>query len=205
MEIHILFKKFYGRNPLSKHKFPAIMKGFSAVEVIVVLGIIGILAALLYPSVMTTLEKRLLENTSRDIQTTLESAKVRAVKTRLNHRVTFQQVQGEWTFVIEEEDIGGNWSTVHGFPSKTIPDELDVTMNFPVDAVNVNINTVVFSSLGFVTNYNAAQNSITLTNQRMTEAALALQARAGGNVTIDETGQRIIMVFAGGAIQHKKQ
>ena len=55
-------------------------KGFTFIEVLIVVGVLGILMLAAYPSVQTTLDKRSLESAARDILTTLQGAKFQAVK-----------------------------------------------------------------------------------------------------------------------------
>ena len=79
-------------------------QGFTFIEVLVVVGILGMILAALYPSILNTLETRGIENSARDILTTMQRAKFQAVKTKLNHRVGFVDNAGIWLYFIERED-----------------------------------------------------------------------------------------------------
>ncbi|MFQ6038083.1 MAG: prepilin-type N-terminal cleavage/methylation domain-containing protein [Candidatus Aminicenantales bacterium] len=163
--------------------------GFTFIEILVVVGVVGIILAALYPSIMNTLETRRLENSARDILTTMQRAKFEAVKTKLNHRVGFLNDQGTWFYFIEQEVNPGTWATIPGFVRRAIPDRFVVTMNLP-DVVGVPEKGVVFSPLGFVTNYTLDQNSLSLQSTKL---------KGYGQPDL-----RVISVYAGGSIQYTK-
>jgi len=147
-----------------------------------------ILAAL-YPSIMNTLETRGIENSARNILTTMQMAKFQAVKTKLNHRVGFFDDSGVWCYFIEREDTPGTWSTMPGFIRKEIPEKLIVSLNFP-NITGVPSQGVVFSPLGFVTNFDTNQNSVTLQSDKL---------RRQGQPDL-----RVVAVFAGGSVHYIK-
>jgi prepilin-type N-terminal cleavage/methylation domain-containing protein len=164
-------------------------RGYTFIEVLVVVGILGMILAAFYPSILNTLETRGIENSARDILTTLQKAKFEAVKTKINHRVGFLDDGGIWLYFIEREDTPGNWSTMPGFIRKEIPEKLIVTLNFP-DVAGVPSKGVVFSPLGFVTNFDTTQNSITLQSDKL---------RRKGQPDL-----RVVAVFAGGSVHYIK-
>ena len=158
-------------------------KGFTLIEIVVAIVIIAVMALILYPNIMGSLEKRKLESVASDVQTTLQRAKFQAVKTRLNHRVRFVIMDARWVFLIEREDSPDVWNTMSGFIRKTIPSQFNVSINFPNQIVE-------FSPLGFVSNYNVAQNSITLQNLKLQNDS--------------QVSQIVVMVFIGGSVQNIK-
>jgi prepilin-type N-terminal cleavage/methylation domain-containing protein len=164
-------------------------RGYTFIEVLVVVGILGMILAAFYPSILNTLETRRIENSARDILTTLQKAKFEAVKTKLNHRVGFLDDGGIWFYFIEREDSPGNWSTMPGFIRKEIPEKLIVTLNFP-DVAGVPSKGVVFSPLGIVTNFDTTQNSITLQSDELRRKR--------------QPDLRIVAVFAGGSVHYIK-
>ena len=83
--------------------------GFSLVEMLVVVAILGVLVLSSYPSILNSLETRTLENAARDIMTSMQRAKILAVTSKLNHRVQVSYSTGSWFFRIEEENISGAW------------------------------------------------------------------------------------------------
>jgi len=156
-------------------------KGFTLVEIMVAIAIIGIMALIFYPNIINTLESRKIEGSAREVLMTLQRAKFQAVKTKLNHRVRFEAVGEGWVYYIEKEDNPTEWNTIRGFLRKSIPLEFQVDVDFPSE-------TVEFSPLGFVANYSSAQNSITLQSLKLS--------------TYGKPDQRVINVMAGGSIQY---
>jgi type II secretion system protein H len=165
------------------------LNGFTFIEVLVVVAIIGIIMAALYPNILNTLETRSLENSARDILTTLQKAKFQAVKTKLNHRVGFLIDQQVWYYFIERENSPGVWNTIPGFVRKRIPTKFNTTVSYP-DIVGTPDKGIVFSPLGFVTNFDINQNSLSLQSDKL---------KGYGQPDI-----RIVSVFTGGSIQYTK-
>lgn len=172
---------------ISEHGLASGRKGFTLLEIVVVVAVIGLISITLYPSILNTLEKRRLEGAARDILTTIQRAKFQAVKTRLNHRVRFEYIQqgdmDTWVFYIEREDTPGNWSSMPGFLRGFIPANFNVSVNFPNQIVE-------FSPLGFVSNYSTTQNSIIVQSLKLNE--------------YDQPDQRVLSVFIGGSVQYAK-
>ena len=156
-------------------------KGFTLVEILVAVAIIGIMALIFYPNIMNTLESRKIEGSAREILITLQRAKFQAVKTKLNHRVKFEAVGEGWVYSIEREDNPNEWNIMRGFLRKSIPSEFQVDIDFPNE-------TIEFSPLGFVANYSSTQNTITLQSLKL--------------ATYGKPDERVIKALAGGSIQY---
>ena len=164
-------------------------KGFTLVEVLTAVAIIGLMALIFYPNIMNTLESRKIEGSAREVLMILQRAKFQAVKTKLNHRVRFyeENENGVWFYLIEREDNPADWNTIRGFIRKQIPSEFQVVVDFPGEPEHLH-PTVEFSPLGLVSNYSPDLNSITL-------QSIKLEAYG-------RPDQRIIEVIAGGSIQY---
>jgi prepilin-type N-terminal cleavage/methylation domain-containing protein len=166
-----------------KRKNQYFPQGFTMIEAMVVIAIIGVIALAVYPSIQNTLQVRMLENSAKDVLTTMEQAKFQAVKTKLNHRIRFQQRNTIWYFFIEQETALGVWGKMSGFVDKSIPPQFNVTMS-------LQNQTVEFSPLGLVLNFVTANNSVTLQSNKL--------------LGYNRDDQRIINVYAGGSIQYVK-
>jgi len=172
----------------SRNRFAPKQKGFTLIEMVVAVAIIGILTLVLYPSILNTLETRKMENSTRQVVTSLQRAKFEAVKTRINHRVRFDYIMAGptvyvWSYVVEREDNPGIWNSMPGFSRKFIPAEFTVTVNFPNDIVQ-------FSPLGFISNYNTAQSSLTVQSAKLND--------------YNQYDERVISVYVGGSVQYTK-
>jgi prepilin-type N-terminal cleavage/methylation domain-containing protein len=164
--------------------------GFTLIEVLVVVGIMGILMLASYPSILNTMATRNLENTTRQIQTYLQQTKLQAVSTRIVHRVRFFQPDGTfWAYEMQElQPDGLTFVTIPGPPRKTISNRLNVTITFPAVGAD---HVAVFSPLGTFPQFANNQNSITLQNPNL-----------------DRPGQmdeRVLSIFMGGSIQYAKR
>jgi prepilin-type N-terminal cleavage/methylation domain-containing protein len=159
-------------------------KGFTLLELLVAIGIIAIIVVAFYPSILNSLETRSLENEAREILMTMEQTKFRAVKSKLNHRVRFDNSTGQLRYIIEREDTPGTWNEIPGVIGKTMSSKFNITVNLPT------LDVVVFSPLGFVTNYDTDNNNITIQSDKL----------KGYN----QPDQRVVRVLAGGSIQYIK-
>jgi len=164
-----------------RDKSASARKGFTLVEILAAVAIIGIMALIFYPNILNTLETRKIEGSAREILTAMQRAKFQAVKTKLNHRLRFEAVGESWFYVIEKEDTPTVWHATRGFLKKSIPSEFQVDVAFPND-------TVEFSPLGLVANYSSDYNRITLQSLKL--------------ATYGKPDQRVIKVIAGGSIQY---
>jgi Tfp pilus assembly protein FimT len=167
-------------SPLKRLK---ISGGFTLIEVVLIIGIVGVLMVASYPSIINTLETRTLENAARDVQMSLQQAKMQAVRERINHRIRFDNSQGFWLVWLERETGAGVWSNVTGTVPKRINDQYVVIANVPT-------RTVEFSPMGVVINYSSTQRTISL-------QSLKLRDRSAASL-------RVINIFAGGTFEYVK-
>jgi prepilin-type N-terminal cleavage/methylation domain-containing protein len=164
-------------------------RGFTLIEVLIVIGIMGIFMVVSYPSILNTMAVRNLENATRQIQTYLQQAKLQAVSTRIVHRVRFTRVNDSyWAYEMERLQADGTWIRALGTPRKTIPQRLNVTMTLPAVGAD---RVIIFSPVGTVANFAVNQNSIILQNPNLDRP--------------DQMDERIISLFMGGSIQYSKR
>lgn len=164
--------------------------GFTFIEIIVVIGIIGIFLAVSYPHILNTMETRNLENTARRIQTYFQQTKNRAVDVKVNHRVRFTRADTPyWTYDMERLQVDGSWVKAEGAPRNIIPPKFAVTINLPADGADF---IVEFSPLGTIENLATGQShSIVLRSPKLN--------RPG------QMDLRVLNLFMGGSIQYLKQ
>lgn len=166
-------------------------RGFTMLEILVVLGIIGIFLVASYPSILNVLAVRNLENTTREVQTYLQLAKNTAVDTKIVHRVRFFRPDGTyWAYQLERLEADGTWAAVRGSqaPRKTIPAGFNVTITFPTTGGD---HTAVFSPLGTFPEFAVNQNSITLQSPKLDRA--------------NQDDERELSIFMGGSIHYVKK
>lgn len=169
--------------------------GFTFIEVIVVVGIIGIFLVASFPSILNTMESRNLENNARRIQSYFQQTRNRAVDTKIIHRVRFTRITdvtpAYWTYDMEMFQVGGTWVKAEGAPRKAIPAKFSVTIALPADGDDFIVD---FSPVGTIVNLPVlanAQYSITLRSPKLD--------RQG------QMDQRVLNLFMGGSIQYLKQ
>jgi type II secretion system protein H len=157
-------------------------RGFTLLEVLVVVAIMGLLMVSMFPSIMNSLETRNLDNQARDVQTTLEQARYRAVNEKIHYRVRFGMVSGQWRIFLESQDAAGVWTEVAGFLTKTISSRFVVLLSLPAS------QAVEFSPVGIVEGYDSTHNSLTL-------QSLRLKAKRQPDL-------RVLTVFGGGTVSY---
>ena len=153
--------------------------GFTLIEMLISIAIIGILTVGSIPSILNSIEVRGLDNAARNIVSCLQQSKWLAVTEKLNHRVRFIGASGVWTYLIEAENPPGTWTAEPKTTIKSVPTRFTVGMNLPAGY------TVVFTPIGFLSGYDSTLNTITLTS-----------AKLGG---LSQPNRWTIRVFASGS------
>ncbi|OQX55819.1 MAG: hypothetical protein B5M54_01170 [Candidatus Aminicenantes bacterium 4484_214] len=166
-------------SPLKKAK----NRGFTLIEALVVVAILGIASLAFYPLILNSLETRSLESEARKVLSTLERTKFRAVKTKLDHRVRFFEQNGRWFYRVEVETLPGTWQEVSGEVPQSIPNKFNVTINLPSQWIE-------FSPLGIVLNYDPQKNNLIFQSERLAQAG--------------QPDLRRIWIYQGGSIRYQK-
>jgi prepilin-type N-terminal cleavage/methylation domain-containing protein len=159
-------------------------RGFTLLEMLVVVGIMGLLMVSMYPSIMNSMETRGLDNSTREIQTAFQQARFRAVNEKNDYRVRLGQVNGVWEVHLETENVPGTWVAASDFMTFQIPTKYAVLLNLPSD------QSVEYSPVGLVNNYDATHNTLTLQSIKLKNSR--------------QPDLRILTVFGGGSIRYQK-
>ena len=139
-------------------------QGYTVIEVLIVVMIIGIMALIATPSVMNSMETRELENAAKDIMTIMQRAKFYAVRDKLNCRVHFESSADGWEVYIEREDTPGNWAAIPQFIKRIVSTKFLYDIDFPGDTSHQHVE---FSPLGFITNYSKDDNRIAFRSEKL--------------------------------------
>ncbi len=137
-------------------------RGFTLIEMLLVIGILAILSMAVAPEILNSMEVRALENSSRKMLITMERAKSQSVRTKFSHRVNFDNTEGYWRYIIEREASPGTWEQMPGSIHTSLPSAFNVTVNLP--AANTSVE---FSSLGFIENFDKDKNNITIQSDKL--------------------------------------
>ena len=163
---------------------PRAERGFTLIEALVVVAIMGTMTVFMLPSIMNSLETRNLDNSTRDIQTTLQQARYRAVTEKIHYRVRFAETAGLWWVHLESEDAAGTWSAAPRFLEKSISPRFVVTLSLPA------AQAVEFSPVGVVEGFDSTHNTLTLQS---------LKLKGKGQPDL-----RVLTVFGGGTIRYQR-
>jgi len=166
-------------------------RGFTLIESLVVVAIMGILALFSYPGIQNAITVRNLENEAKNVLTTFQQAKFQAARVKLNHRVRFDDSSGRWVYFIEQEQTDSTWQAVPGLLRKSIRSRYTVTVNFPLPMDGAAGKAAVFSPFGSVPDYDPNL----LFNVSLHDALLAGKG---------QPATRTVHVYAGGSIRYEK-
>jgi Tfp pilus assembly protein FimT len=165
-------------------------RGFTTLEIVIVLGVIAAMAFLVTPNILNSLKTRTLQSVGKEILMDLNKAKIQAIKTKLNHRLRFIQETEGWSYLIERENLPTQWSVIQGFVKKFIPTQYTTTVNLPNQ-------TVIYNALGIVLNFDPSQNSVSFHDP---EIARYDDAQRTGTLVTDV----LISVYFGGALNYSE-
>ena len=164
---------------------PAIAsRGFTLIELIVVIGIMAIMTVASFPGITNSLETRALDGAARDVLMSLQTAKWKAAADTVNCRVRVSQVGTSWKYAIEREATAGTWTTAPGTVQKSIPSKFGVTLTLPTT------KDVIFTPMGFVSNCDSTKNSIMISSSKL--------------ASLSQQSNRTVRFYTGGSIQFLK-
>jgi prepilin-type N-terminal cleavage/methylation domain-containing protein len=155
-------------------------RGFTLIEVIVVIGIIAIMTVASFPTIANTMETRALDGAARDVLMAMQTAKWKAASDKYNYRVRFSQVGTSWKYQIEGEAVSGTWTTAPRTVQKSIPSKFGVTLSLPTT------KDVIFTPTGLVSNCDSTKNSIMISSAKL--------------ASLSQQSNRTVRFYAGGSI-----
>lgn len=165
-------------------KTSSVSRGYSMIELIAVIAIIGIILALGIPGFTNIQAVRIIDNEARTILMSLQQARWQAALTGLSHRLLFTSSDGAWSYRFERETASDTWTPVPGTTEKSVSSELGVTISLPASL------TVVFGPTGFISNHDSTKCSIILSSVKLQ--------------SLGQLSQRTIRLFAGGSTRMDK-
>jgi prepilin-type N-terminal cleavage/methylation domain-containing protein len=126
-------------------------RGITLIELVVVMAIIAIGAALIAPNIGAWLPNYRLRSATRDVVSALREAQMRAISSNILYRVSFDPIANG--YIIQFQDTGGNW--INYGDSREFPSGIVISgTTFPGDKAN------------FSPDYTASTGNITLANSR---------------------------------------
>jgi prepilin-type N-terminal cleavage/methylation domain-containing protein len=125
--------------------------GVTLIELAVVLAIVGIMALFLAPAIGEWLDNYRIRQAARDIVSTLNVAKLKAISSRREYRVAFDA--NTETYQLQRGNRSQNSTTWDGEESKQVPHNVDIVKEasgFGTSRNNIEFNPNGTSTVGSV-------------------------------------------------------
>jgi len=112
-------------------------RGFSLIEVLIVIAIMALLSTIAIPSYISWMSDRRLKSAASEVQSVIQLAKMTAIKENVNVVVTFDPSTRSYTAFVDDGNGGGGAGNhirdtgerlIH---AATLPIEIGLTTSFP--------------------------------------------------------------------------
>jgi prepilin-type N-terminal cleavage/methylation domain-containing protein len=100
-------------------------KGFTLTELMIITAIVGIMASITVPNIIGWMPKYRLKTATRDVYSTLQLARMRAVAREFEYQVSFDLSNETYSISKGNSSSGSTSWTQEGVVS-TVPDEIDI-------------------------------------------------------------------------------
>lgn len=157
--------------------------GFTLIEVMIVIAIVGIMSAVAIPSIINWLPNYRLSSAARDIVSCLQEAKMRAVKENTNVIVIFSSNEYE-AFVDDGEGGGNSGNNIKDGSELRIK---KVTMPVEIDLSDFNNPGAAEIKLGFNSRGLLATNSGSLLVKNNKSNYRKIIATTAGNIRVEQS------------------
>ncbi len=161
--------------------------GYTTIEIIIVLGIMGIMLVTAFPGIMNSMETRNLDNCARSIQSVIEQAKYRAVTDKVIYRVHFVQAGAYWNILLEYQTSATTWAAFTGYHTVAISPGYTSTAMINLPTSTDGGKELQFSPVGLVLGYDSTKNTVTVQSTKL--------------LAKHQPDLRILQIYGGGSIQ----
>ncbi|MCI5126897.1 MAG: type II secretion system protein GspH [Candidatus Electrothrix sp. AUS3] len=165
-------------------------KGFSFVELMVVIALVGLLSAIGLPSLLRNLPEKRLKNAARSLYADLQKAKLLAVKENKNVTVTFDTATKQYSFIDDDGNtvattvsLADSGSVQYGCNATTLNNwrQSPAAVGIPDTTVPISgvTDNIIFTNLGV-----ANTEDIYLQDDNVQEVCYAVTVSMLGSVKI---------------------
>lgn len=152
-------------------------KGFTLTEVVVTLGILGIMMAITVPSYISWLPRHRLQTSVRQIYDDLNLAKIRAIKDNTVAVIIFKPASNDYDIFL---DTSGNWAYDGGEP--LIRQSASLETGVTITGTTLPSNTCGFNNRGMLPTGVTPGGQVSLTNP--TGVLSGVNVNTAGNISV---------------------